>query len=333
MGRPSDSAIFRSTVRISGVTWKENFSRAIVNMNITVNSLDIIFDEFKEKIVHINCCQGFTKSISKTALKDLKDQYEREKAYGLEIQSSDTMVMFCEDILSGVKVSIGSKEFSIDEYFSIHAKIRNKQYQWLLVEAYEVFESYLKKLYANIGYFDNDFWEQKDFGRISISEIKNCDLNWFIQQMKENKKTPDSILRQIHKKIPVLNIILAHKKKNNPKEIDYRFMVNLISKLRHIIVHNNGITDKSEFIKNRLKEIGRNSYGGKNQKYIDIVSWYFGIEQLSNTVCLTEARHPTGKLMYYDRLNDLVEVIASYAMFIHNITKKHLESKINNKVN
>lgn len=300
-------------------------------MNTTINFLDIIFDEFKEKIIHINCCQGFTESISKTALKDLKNQYEKEKAYGLEIQSSDTMVTFCEDILSGVKISIGSKEFSIDEYFSIHVKIRNRQYQWLLVEAYEAFEGYLKKLYANIGYFDNDFWEQKDFGKISISEIKDCDPNWFVQQVK--RKTPDSILKQIHKKMPILDAILVHKKRDNPQEVDYKFMVNLISKLRHIIVHCNGITDKSKFTEKCLKEIGRNGNGIENQKYIDIVSWYFGIEQLSNTVCLIEVGDSTEKHMQYDRLNDLVEVIASYAMFIHKITKMHLEGKINNKVN
>lgn len=104
-------------------------------------------------------------------------------------------------------------------------------------------------------------------------------------------------------------------------------MILLIENLRHIIVHNNGTTDKSEFIKKILKKFGRNNPKNDNQNYIDIVNCYFGIKEMSNTVCLTELYDPHRKFMLFDRLNDLIEIIASYALFIHKSTKMYLENK------
>lgn len=299
-------------------------------MTIDLNCLDLVLEEFKEKIFYIQSSSHFIKEILREASENSRTQYEKEKAWKVKIHSSDTHTMTCEDIFNGGKTKIRSKEFSIDEYSQIYEEIRNKQYQWLLVGAYEAYEDYLKKLYSYIGYLDHDFWQAKDFGSISLNQIKNNDLSWFVNRLEKDRiKNTDDISKQIYKKIPMLKKILAIRKRDDPRKIDYEFMIQLIAQLRHIIVHNNGTTDKSEFIKERLKEIGRNNNKSEDQNYIDIVNWYFGIKKMSNTVCLTEIHDPHRKFMRYDRLNDLVEVIASYAMLMHNIAKMHLESKTN----
>ncbi|MBX9894466.1 MAG: hypothetical protein K2Y09_04705 [Nitrosomonas sp.] len=299
-------------------------------MSIDVNCLDLILEEFKEKIFYIQSSSHFIKGILREASENSRTQYEKEKTWKVGIHSSDTHTMTCKDIFNGGITKIESKEFSIDEYSQIYEEIRNKQYQWLLVGAYEAYENYLKKLYSYIGFIDHDFWQAKDFGSISLNEIKNNDLSWFVNRLEKDRiKNTNDISKQIYKKMPILKKILAIRKRDDPRKIDYEFMIQLITQLRHIIVHNNGTTDKSEFIKELLKEIGRNNNKSEDQNYIDIVNWYFGIKKMNNTVCLTEVHDPHGKFMHCDRLNDLVEVIASYAILMHDIAKMHLESKTN----
>ena len=50
---------------------------------------------------------------------------------------------------------------------------KNKQYQWLLSEAYEEFEDFIEAAYAYAGYADNNFWPLKDYGNISLQDLQN----------------------------------------------------------------------------------------------------------------------------------------------------------------
>lgn len=145
-------------------------------MNSEVNYLDHILEEFKEKIFYIQSSSHFIKGVLREASENSRTQYEKEKTWKVKTHSSTTHTMICEDIFNGGITKIGSKEFSIDEYSKIYKEIGNKQYQWLLVGAYEAYENYLKKLYANIRDLDHDFCEAKDLDKISL---KNRDLIWF----------------------------------------------------------------------------------------------------------------------------------------------------------
>ena len=49
----------------------------------------------------------------------------------------------------------------------------NKQMQWFLVEAYEIYEKFIENLYSLMGYLDNDFWNLSDFGEIQFNDILN----------------------------------------------------------------------------------------------------------------------------------------------------------------
>lgn len=307
-----------------------------ISMTVTENYLDEIFDEFKDKIVQINFYQGFAKSVSKTELINLNKEYERAKEQGEELSITHMTNMICKDILKGQKVVIGSMDASIEERSRILALHHNRQYQWLLVEAYEAFEDYLTKLYAYNGYLDNDFWEQQDFGEKTIDEIKSQDVTWFIKQAKKKKLKPESILKQVNKKIPALARILAIGKKNDPLNIDYEFMIILVSKFRHIIVHRHGITDKNKFINFRSEEYPlANKSCIEKQDYTGVINCYFGTGQLENLIALLEVPDPTSKLpigvYFLDRLGDLLAMITSYAMLIHNLMRSHLEGK-NHKV-
>lgn len=302
-------------------------------MTATVNFLDKLFDEFKDKIVQINFYKMFAKSVSRTALQNLNKEYERAKEQGRESSITHMTNMICKDILKGEKVVIGFKDASIEERTRILALHHNRQYQWLLVEAYEAFEDYLTKLYAYSGYLDNDFWKEQDYGKKTTGEIKSQNVTWFIKQAKNKKRLPDSILKQVKKKIPSLAHILATRKKNDQLNIDYEFMIILVSQLRHIIVHQHGVTNKNKFIKLRLENYPlANKSCVEKQDYTDIINCFFGTGQLENLIALLEihdstSKLPKGMMHFMDRLGDLLAMITSYAMLLHNLTRSHLEAK------
>ena len=295
-------------------------------MNITENELDNIFEEFKERIVHVNFTQSFTKLVSKEALSKLHKEFEIVRDQDREASIFHMTNMICVDILRNQKAVIGFKDASYAEHEQILLLQHNRQYQWLLVEAYEAFEDYLEKLYAYSGYLDNDFWKVKYFEGKPIDEIKKLELDWFVEKAKGGKL--EEKLIQINAKIPSLAQILAIRRRDDPLDIDYEFTTILVSKLRHQIVHVRGYANKEEFIKSRLTEYPlANMLEAERQAYIDVMSSLFGNGPLENLIALLEVHDSTHPMMFVDRLGDLLARVTSYAMLLHGLVKSHLAGK------
>lgn len=290
--------------------------------------LDKLFDAFKDKIVQVNFTQSFTKSVSDTAFNKLRKECEIAKEQDRESSITKMTNMICKDILKNQKIVIGFKDASYSDSLQILQLQHNRQYQWLLAEAYEAFENYLINLYAYSGYLDNDFWEEREFGKEVADGIRNQDLAWFIEQTRHNHKNlPAGILKQVNKKIPSLAQILASRKRGDPLNIDYEFTIILVSKLRHKIVHSHGYANKKNFIKSRLKEFPlANKSSAEKQDYIDAINSLFGNGQLENLIVLLEVSDPTIKS--HIMLGDLLARITSYAMLIHNLVSHHLNQRV-----
>ena len=127
---------------------------------------------------------------------------------------------------------------------------KNKQYQWLLSEAYEAFKYYLECMYECSGYLDPNFWNPKDFDGQDPSSAKRNGPEWFIERLKKKKNTLQSILNHFRSEFPALGKM----EKNNKINVNLRLSICLIEKLRHIIVHKHGKTDiRSQVIENILK--------------------------------------------------------------------------------
>lgn len=296
-------------------------------MSITEKDLDNIFEEFKERIVHVNFTQSVTKSVSKAALNKLHKEYEIVLDQAREASISRMTNMTCMDILRNQKILIGFKDAPYAEHEQILLLQHNRQYQWLLVEAYEAFEDYLEKLYAYSGYLDNDFWKVKNFEGKSANEINRLGLDWFISKAKGGKL--EDKLIQVNAKIPSLAQILAIRKRCDPLDIDYEFTAILVSKLRHKIVHARGYAKKDEFIKSRLTEYPlANMLEAERPAYIDVMSSIFGNGQLENLIALLEVHDSTHPMMFVDRLGDLLARVTSYAMLLHGLVKSHLAGKL-----
>lgn len=213
------------------------------------------------------------------------------------------------------------KKTNLDEQLSNLYLYQNRQYQWLLVEVYEFFEDYIEWLYACIGFLNNSFWVASDFGDISISEIKEKDLNWFHSKAVIKKKAPHSILGRFRLKVPQISKMELV----NTNNTNYRLAITLIEHFRHIIVHHNGnFRNKDDFIKVVLD---RANVGKEMKEYaLSYISQFTGKFNDVNVILLLEKNIHSG-FMHFDRLNKLIEAIISYSFIINNELIAHLESE------
>lgn len=290
----------------------------------TSEELNTILKNFTDKLVDINNYQSFIKSSTKRSLEFYHDQLEKQKALNID-GLGDFNSFMCRNIETGEHIHLGYNENSLEDLMRTVQLHNNKQYQWLLVEAYELFEDYIDDLFAFIGLKDHTFWPAKDFGNVSIDELQDKDLTWFEQKVEEKKGKPESIFKQIRLKIKTLNLL----DKTNALGVDFVFKIILISKLRHIIVHNRGvIKDLKKFIDLIFKEIGLSISGQKSQQYKNDILFYIGEFENENFVLLLEYEdkiHEKFPLRtYHDRLGKLIEELASYAILLKTLSERYL---------
>lgn len=193
---------------------------------------------------------------------------------------------------------------------------KNRQYQWLLAEAYELYEDFVEEAYAYAGFVDIDLWPLHDFGSISYSEIKSKDYAWFLNQARSKKDLPQSALNRLRLKLPEYEKI----EKDNALKVDFHFLIIAISLIRHIIVHNGGVvTNRDDFIELILKKAGRSSLGDKASLWKKNIEACFGVGEYSNTIMLLEIPindlHPlNASVNQWDQISSLL-VTAAHALY------------------
>jgi hypothetical protein len=213
----------------------------------------------------------------------------------------------------GKRIFFGSKQLSIKDRQLAVILHKNKQYQWLLSEAYEEFEDCIERFYAYLGHADNNFWPLKDFGNISLNELQQKPFEWFLVQASKKKDAPSSIIskfRDTYKNI-------EKQEKNNALEINLYLAITLIEMLRHVIVHKGGDVDnKSKFNESVLSKCGLYNQGSPVQEHVDFINQFFSSGDFKNTILLLEFPiDPYGlKEFGLQTYIDVFEVFSGYLM-------------------
>ena len=157
-----------------------------------------IFEEFEQNVHEL----AFYADIVQESYKKYLSEIEEAKKHhsDMDFYSSKRPVYFDilnkhEKIISDLRVDKSLEQTSNDIFFHY-----NEQMQWFLVEAYEMYEKFIEKLYAVIGYLDNNFWNVSDFGEIQLDDISNKNKEWFFEQTKKKKEKPYSIIKVFEKR-------------------------------------------------------------------------------------------------------------------------------------
>lgn len=268
-----------------------------------IDELDYHFAELKRVLTNIDAYQAITKQTSKMVISEKRKQLNLTKA-SEQVQSEFVTNLIIRNYISGKQVVWTPFKANADSMISNYLYHQNKQYQWLLVEAYECFENYLKHAYT------------------------------LLKVTKKWKNLPQDIIKEIHDQIPLVERIVKIRSENNADFLDseyMKFMLIFISKMRHLITHNHGLTkDKEKFIKECIDTLGIN--GRRRAKYEDEINFHFGTNEYENLITLIEIqipkKEPTSYTRYIDRLGDLIEIIASYAQLIHPYVRLRLRENL-----
>lgn len=286
-------------------------------------NIEEIWSSYSERIAEIELFQRAAKSASGAELKALlqyaKQIEDSSELNGIRLSSHN---MTFRDARSGKINSYHHRTMSIEDRQKEVLFRKNRQYQWLLAEAYEEFRDYLYKIYAYCGITDPNFWPLCDYGNIKLSERDSLDFKWYFEKAKKNG-APRSILESFRKSFPPLHRIEL----NNPLEVNLGFAIILVEKLRHFIVHNGGRTfGKDSFIELVAREAGVFNNGNVSDEHKQLVEQFFGASEYANLIALLEIQVQPERLIesYVCRFGILVNFLMSYGHLLHEMVKIHV---------
>ncbi|HBV7029290.1 TPA: hypothetical protein MD441_002419 [Escherichia coli] len=227
----------------------------------------------------------------------------------------------CSNPYTGSTFGIGYTRTDLSEKIKLCEVLKNKQYQWVITEAYELFEDYIKKIYAHTVSIHDHFWSPSEFKNVQIEQ--NGDMEAYYNAIKRNNKAPKKILKVFRRKLPNFRDVEI----NNKIGKNYRFEITLIELLRHTIVHNAGkFTDTEKFI---TKVLDESSISGKTRNNLEIeIRQYIAKEKDSDIIMLLEA--PSEKLGYmgwhFKKAEYLLGEILEYSLIIKNELIAYLDN-------
>ncbi len=192
------------------------------------------------------------------------------------------------------------------------------QLQWLLVNAYEYFEIYLKNLYA-LCWNNENIWRLKHIGSLTRQEANELS----IERIKELafKVEPNEILNIFRNKIPNISSFET----NNKMEVDLKFFIKVIEKIRHIVVHNNGyIKNMDKFQEKVFKELG---YAQNSDKAKELTGSFLLLVDEGHFIDLRKLVDKEHDFLpiEYCRFSILIEKMMCYADLLRMEVKNYLK--------
>ncbi|QSV17304.1 hypothetical protein [Photobacterium ganghwense] len=286
------------------------------------NNIENAYNEFSSRVTNIlyykNIVQSHTTEIYNDLLKR-KENFSKS-TLPTEILSSHHSMRFTSPI-DGESITFGRMSVNIDESIKHTLYQKNKQYLWLLVEAYEYYEDFLEELYACVGYSNSELWPLSDFGKIYHSDLVGKDYSFYLDKARSQKNTKE-ILKYFRSKIPDLKNI----ERNNENGTNFLYLVSLISKLRHIIVHNGGVINDLGVIIDRIYSDAE--LPKSENSYSDDIKFYFSPKNSAYHVEILEYRINNHFLQpYHDTCSALIEGLAAHAYLIHSKVTVFLKDK------
>jgi len=217
--------------------------------------IDDILDTFRQRIAEIELYRSVVKETTRAVVARL-DEMARDEAG----QSGDVLPPFSvksmlfRDPESGEYIRYAAAVSSVEDRAQQVVRQQNRQYGWLLVEAYEEFEDFLERTYAWLGRHDWQSWRLREFGNIRYAELPDKSFSWYLDAVRgQFGQRPAAILARLRDLYPRLGEIEAR----NKLDRNLCLSVELIANLRQAIVHARGrVSDRSGFVDRVLMKCG-----------------------------------------------------------------------------
>ncbi len=280
-----------------------------------------IFEDYCLKMTQINLYQRSMQQIAKKEITEI--ERFAEFAAGEPTLAGKPMSiqkMYFHSARHRDHYNYGLVANSIEERRTSVFLHKNKQYQWLLAEAYEEFEDFVENVYAYAGYLDNGLWPLQDYGNITLNDLSSKELEWFQGMSRKKKDVPNSIIRLFRKKFDDLRKVEV----SNELGVNLGLAIALIEQFRHVIVHRGGVVgDKEEFIKRVLRKANLERNGKYDEEDDSFIRQYFGAGDYGNVIMLLEV--PTDPEVPLDTYISIFDELTGYLIAYSHLLCEQFE--------
>lgn len=226
-----------------------------------------VFREYCDRMSSVRQSARLMRTEADRQLQQYLEHDERRAAKNLPpeyVVSAQNMSFRCAE--TGQHFFYDFTEHSIKDQIQALERHTNRQYQWLLVEAYEHFEDFLERTYAAAALSDHGYRPLLDYGTGQAGDIASPSFESLFEKSRSKKGKPYSLLNPLRTKIERIRRIES----TNMLNVNLWFMLHLIEKLRHHIVHTRGdIKSREEFISRLLRSCGLFNNGRSDSVYVD----------------------------------------------------------------
>jgi hypothetical protein len=276
--------------------------------------IEDIWGAFTRKMTEILHLQSAMKRMTEQSLKELAGQLDIVERLGTKDEPKLFSYMFFDSPITGHMLRCGSKNQTVEQEIDALFFHKNRQYQWLLAEAYEVYEDFLEEVYAWAGKHDRNLWPMADYGNCRASDLEKLDYEFYLAQSRKKKSKPGSILSQFRSAYREMEKL----ERSNGTTADLRLVGVFVEKLRHAIVHLGGVIEaKDRFIAKVLDEASINK---DREQAAASLERYLREHDGKTIVSLLEVRiveHPMAPLNpYYDICAGLIKKLISHAYLV-----------------
>lgn len=274
-----------------------------------------IFNELTDAIGQIVIYARASKRLTRKELEELELQTEsynaRKEKYPDWFSSFDKMYFECP-ISGELKLYYKSIDSLDDRKMKVWLH-RNKNYQWLLAEAFEAYEVFLKRIYAYVAYKGAQYWPLIDFGNVKLNELEGKPYDWYLNISMKKRET-DSIIKVLREILPTFKEL----ERKNRQGMKFYIAMKIIEKFRHLIVHQGGVINDYELLtKKILEECNIRVGSGEAEIVHKSLESLTSFEKDKPIIFLLE-RSVVGlpKDIHRNYLEELVKVMVSYSLII-----------------
>jgi hypothetical protein len=281
--------------------------QGIFSMDKTLE-LDDLWNKFSERISGVELLYRAVNSAIRNEL------LETEKLSGYE---QNHKFIFPNLVTKRNDVYL-RKELKHDEILLALYFRKNRQFQWMLVQAFEDYEDFIFNIFASLALDDATIWTGRAICKnISLHDISKNGLSWYMGQPKNRKG-------QVKDKLNTLQAVLPRLKKiedSNGLNVNLRVGISLVEKLRHLIVHNSGNTNDREFLIDEiLKDAGRSITPNASRADREFIEQFLGTSPYDNMISLLEIKNSEApSLVVYEPLKVLINLLLAHSHLIYHL--------------
>ncbi|MCH1921570.1 hypothetical protein L9G15_19295 [Shewanella sp. A3A] len=287
--------------------------------------INTAFSELKNEFEAISYQERKTREIFKKMLEDNSRSIDLiEAKHGDDSSFGSSHNMWFERADNREIVGYGRMRLSHKDIRSLLIKQRNRQYQWLLAEAYEAYEDFIEKVCAVVGARDATLWNNKQ--KLKLENAIGYQMIIDTIRKSTSEFSSMKLLKSLRNRFDQIKQL----EKNNAFKSDLRFFLSLIEQLRHQIVHTKGIIGNTNlFFKRVLKGIGLS----RSTEWENRIRFYLD-EHIDGTAVIFLSDRPVNENsilpQYINVIDHLISMLLSHALIVVEATEGGLFGKDGN---